>query len=85
MGAGADPSWRAHRVPGNVGSPRWPDRHRGPARGAVCARSWQGRTPRIPNQMAPRWRDDADQATQERDRFEHQVSATVGPWALELV
>jgi hypothetical protein len=35
--------------------------------------------------MPPGWRDDAAQAAQERDRFEHQVGATVGPGALESV
>jgi len=35
--------------------------------------------------MPARRRDDVDEPPQERDRFEHQVRAAVGPWPLELV
>jgi hypothetical protein len=40
--------------------------------------------PRVAHEMAPGRRDDADQPAQERDRFEHQMGAAVGPRPLEL-
>ena len=69
------------------GGPRRQGRSRAPApaHGASRELCWLVRTPRVPYQVAPRRRNDADKPAEERDRLEHQVGAAVGPRPLELV
>ena len=54
--------------------------------GAELRACLAGRTehPRVAYEVTPWGRDDADQSAQERDGFEDQVGAAVGPGPLEL-